>query len=77
MTTRKLGNEIMVVPSDSENRGRVLTLNPSGGYVWKLLEKERTFEELVELVMAEYGISAELAREDLGELLKVIGAYIE
>ena len=58
MTTRKLGNEIMVAPSDPENRGRILTLNGSGGFVWRLLERERSFDELVCLVTAEYGIKA-------------------
>lgn len=77
MVTRALAGELMVLPSDPENRAHVLTLNGSGGFVWRLLETERSFDELVSLVTAEYGIDEDVARSDLAELLEAIKPYIE
>lgn len=70
-------DEIMVVPTLGEMLNNVLTLNGSGGFVWRLLENERTFEELAELITKEYGISMREARGDLKEFLNTIKDYIE
>lgn len=75
--TRVVGGETIVLPTEGENLNRVLTLNGSGGYIWKLLETDRTVEELTDLTAEEYGISKEQAREDIEELLNAIKDYIE
>ena len=78
MITHLAGDdEVMVIPIEGENVNRVLSLNGSGGYVWRLLETERSFDELVSLLSEEYGISAAEARGDLAEFIDKIKAYIE
>lgn len=78
MVTQSLSeDELMVVPTEGGAVDRVLSLNGSGGFVWNLLEQERSFDELLTLTVAEYGISVEEARNDLTEFLKSIKNYIE
>lgn len=77
LLTRTVGGETIVLSADADNMNRVLTLNGSGGYIWKLLEEERTLEELTALAAQEYGITEENAREDIKELLNSIKDYIE
>ena len=78
MVTQSMSDdEIMVVPTVGEMLNKVLTLNGSGGYIWKLLESDRTFDELKEMLMNEYAVSEREAREDLTEFLNIIEDYIE
>ena len=77
VTQRLTEDEIMVVPTAGEALNKVLTLNGSGGYIWELLERDRTFDELKEMLMNEYAVSEREAREDLTEFLNIIEDYIE
>lgn len=78
MVTQSLSdNEIMVVPTQGDMLNKVLTLNGSGGFIWSLLEREKTFDELKECLMREYAVSERDAREDLTEFLNIIENYIE
>ncbi len=67
---RAIGNEggLVVLPG----RGEVKVLNPVGVHVYALLDGNRTVEEIVAAVTAEFDVSAEIATEDvrgfLGEL---------
>lgn len=77
LVTEKMPDGYMIVPTEGENIGGILTINESGGFVWKLLEKERDFDEIISLLVEEYGISRDEAEEDLTGFLKIIGNYIE
>lgn len=77
MLTRVIGGETIILPIGGDNANRVLTLNGSGGYVWKLMETDRTVDELSTLVAKEYNIPEEQAKTDIEELLNVIKDYIE
>ena len=78
MVTQTIGDgEIMVVPTLGNTVNKILTLNGSGGFVWKLLEEEKTFDELKESLINEYGISESEAKTDLTEFLNTIEDYID
>ncbi len=78
MITHFVGeDEVMVIPTEGETLNRVLSLNGSGGYVWNLLETERTFDELVSLLVEEYGITDAEARSDLAEFIKTVIDYVQ
>lgn len=47
----------------------LVTLNESGAFLWKHMEKNRTREELVQEVLQEYEVSEEQARLDIGQFL--------
>lgn len=43
----------------------MITLNPTGAYIWELLEQEQTVDSLVEAMIARYDVDAKKAREDV------------
>ena len=50
----------------------MITLNTSGIFLWKLLEKGATEKELENALVSEYGIDEETAKEDLKGFLNTL-----
>ena len=50
----------------------MITLNTSGIFLWKLLEKDATEKELENALMHEYGIDEATAKEDLKGFLNTL-----
>ena len=50
----------------------MLTLNESGAFLWKELEKDSTEDSLVEAMTKEYAIDADTARADVNAFLNVL-----
>ena len=46
-----------------------MTLNPVGAFIWKLLEKGATKEELVDAVLKEYEIDRDTASSDIDKYI--------
>lgn len=67
----------MLVPTEGMGAETVASVNESGGFVWRLLEKDRSFGELTDALMNEYGISKAQAEADLREFLEIIESYID
>lgn len=55
------GEAVLLGAHDPE----VYAMNRVGTRVWRLLETDRTFEDLVAAVRAEFGVDDETARRDL------------
>lgn len=78
---RDVAGTLVVVPvgaAVSDFPG-MITLNPTGAYIWELLEQEHTVESLVDALTARYDVSAEKARADVEafiDRLKSTGAII-
>lgn len=52
-----VAGETVVLPAGNElDMNMMITLNDSARFLWELLEKEITKEELVEALLSEYGI---------------------
>lgn len=58
----------------------LITVSESGGFLWKLLEKEQTLQSMVEALFEEYDAPKEQILSDVTEFvrkLKLAGALIE
>ncbi len=64
---KSVAGENLVVPIGSKNISfnAVITLNESGKFLWNVLEKDSTKENLVEALIGEYDVSREIAERDV------------
>ena len=71
---KTIAGSTVAVPSGENlvNLQLMLTLNESGTFLWHVLEKGCSEEELVEAMMAEYDIDAETARADANEFINIL-----
>jgi len=74
---REVAGEIVVVPSgDTLDLNMMITLNETAAFIWKILEKGASEDELVKALLSEYEISEEDARKHIrnfGETLNENG----
>lgn len=78
---RDVAGTLVVVPVGAAVSGfpGMITLNPTGAYIWELLEQEQTVDSLVEAITARYDVDAKKAREDVEafvERLQSTGAIV-
>lgn len=71
---REIAGRTVVLPCDELlNLNLMLTLNGTGHFLWEMLEKGATVEELVRGLMDRYDVSEDLARQDVAAFVdKVI-----
>lgn len=72
---REVAGSLVVVPIGEAIEGfaGMITLNPTGAYLWELLETEQTVESLTEALVARYEVEAEQAKKDVeGFVAKLI-----
>ena len=64
---RQVADTFVVVPigSEVENFNGMINLNGVGAFLWRLLETETTFEDLLKAMTEEYEVDEETARKDL------------
>lgn len=68
---REIAGEYIIIPTGTtviELNG-MITVNELGAFLWEKLQKEVTFEELLEAVLNEYEVSKEEAGKDIQEFL--------
>ncbi len=69
---RDIAGQAVVVPLGSrvvEFNG-IMTLSESGALLWRKLENNSSFEEMVELLLTEYDIDKETASKDVENFLE-------
>lgn len=69
---QRVENDYIAVPvgNAADKLCGVIKMNETGGFLWDLLsEKEQTTEELMDALIAEYGISKETARIDVEKVI--------
>jgi hypothetical protein len=73
---RKIGEMYMIVPVENKQilLDRIVLINETGAYLWDLLEREMTKEEMLDAMQSEYSIDREVAEDDLTEFLKKMQA---
>lgn len=60
------GSSIVVPVGDVQvDFNGMMTLNPVGAFIWKLLETEKSKEELIHAVTAEYEVDGQTAAADI------------
>ena len=70
----KVGVQNLVVAVDerAEEFNGMIRLNPTGAFLWELLEKEAEKEELVAALLSEYEIDKETAETDVDHFLSIL-----
>lgn len=73
---REVAGSHVVVPTGKAalDFSGVITLNGSGTFLWKLLNTEKTKQELLSALLEEYEIDATTAKADLAEFLAKLEA---
>ncbi len=68
---RKVAKQYVVVATGKASKDfhGMIRLNSSAAYVFNLLKQEREEAELVQALMEEYGITEEIAKEDVESFL--------
>ncbi len=68
---RQIAGEFLAVPISNEagEDANIVILNPVSQVIWKELETEKTFEELLEAVTKEFDVAKEEASADIKEFL--------
>ncbi len=71
---REVAGSYVVVPfgDESVEFNGMVTLNESGKFIWDLLEKEISKEELLEKFMAKYDVSETQAKEDIRQFIQTL-----
>ncbi|MBR2635194.1 MAG: PqqD family protein [Clostridia bacterium] len=65
------GNHV-VIPVGALDFDGMISLNETGVFLWRLLEKGCTQEEAVEKLLLEYEVSEEIAEKDVGAFLEML-----
>lgn len=74
---RKLGTQevVVAVGEASKQFSGIIRLNETGAFLWDLLASgDRTEAELVDVLLAEYDVSRELATADVAKFVATIRA---
>lgn len=58
----------------TEEASHIMSLNESGALLWQRLEKGCDLQELARVLMEEYGLPAQQAREDAAEFVEKLRA---
>lgn len=69
---REIAGDYIIVPTGNATLGLngMLVVNEVGASIWKMLEDEMTFEELVAGIREEYEVEEDVARRDVEEFLE-------
>lgn len=68
---REIAGDYIIIPTGKtvlEFNG-LITVNEVGVSIWKLLQEEVTFEDVVQGILSEYEVEESVAREDIQEFL--------
>ncbi len=67
---REIAGEYIAVPVDSSCGAHIVVLNPVSKFLWDELGTEKTFDELLGAMLAEYSdVAKEEAEQDLKDFL--------
>ena len=68
---REIAGDYIIIPTGKtvlEFNG-LITVNEVGVSIWNMLQKEVTFDKLVQGILEEYDVEEQIAREDIREFL--------
>ena len=71
---KKILDDYIVVPVGEElvNFDAMITLNETGAFLWEQLQEEKTEEELVKALCAEFDVSQDIAKSDISEFIGLL-----
>jgi len=71
---QNVGGENLLVPIGAQvmDLNGIIVLNETASFIWDLLEKDRTEEELIKALTEEYEIDPQSAKEDVNKFVSEI-----
>ena len=67
---REIGDEVIAVSvGESNNFDGVITLTETGAFLWRLLESDKTEEDLTKNLLANYNVDELTAKTDVKEFI--------
>lgn len=72
---REIAGDYIIIPTGKtalEFNG-MITVNEVGVSIWKMLQEEVTFDQVLQGIMEEYEVEEDAAREDIREFLDQLG----
>lgn len=68
---REIAGDYIIIPTGKTvlDFNGLITVNEVGVSLWKMLQSEVSFEDLVKGILEEYDVEEEVAREDIQEFL--------
>jgi len=74
---KKILDDYIVVPTGDNivDFSVAVSLNETGAFLWKQLESEKTFEELVDALSGEYEVSPNDVKDDVSEFVKLLKTH--
>jgi hypothetical protein len=78
VVTRKTGNEYVLVPitNNIADMNSVYTLNETGAFIWEQIDGNRSIEEIIAALTAEYDIDNKNAEEDVLSFVENMSKYL-
>ena len=69
---REIAGDYVIIPTGKTvlTFNGLITVNEVGADLWKMLQSDVTFEELLRGILEEYEVDEETAREDIREFLE-------
>ncbi len=63
---RQFGDDYIVVAvgDGSENFNKLITINSVGAFIYKLLQEDKSYEDVVSAMLEKYEVSEDIARRD-------------
>ena len=71
---REIAGDYIIIPTGKtalEFNG-LITVNEVGVTIWNMLQEEVTFDQLVQGILDEYDVEADVVREDIQEFLDAL-----
>ena len=71
---REIAGEYVIIPTGKTvlSFNGLISVNEVGAFLWNMLQKDVTLDELVTGVLEEYDVDEETAREDIQAFLDVL-----
>lgn len=68
---REIAGDYIIIPTGKTvlDFNGLITVNEVGVSLWKMLQNEMSFEDLVQGILEEYDVEESVAREDIQEFL--------
>lgn len=69
---REIAGEYILIPTGSTTQefNGLITINDVAAFVWKNIEKVNSVDELISMVLDEYDVDEDVARNDIEEFIQ-------
>jgi len=68
------GKSIVIPVGDNPDFGGMITLNDTGTFLWNLLQKNTTKENMLEDLLKEYDVTVDEAKDDIDAFIEKLSS---